>query len=399
MYKPSEKVLEKYADLLVNFALRDCKGIKKGDVVLLNVPECAKPMLLALRRAVWKGGGQTIVQYTPDDIAKEFYEKASKEQITFFPGKYLKGLVEEVDHSVSIIADSNPKELEGVNSKLIMERQRVFKQYMEWKDEKEDGGRFTWTLALYATEAMAKEAKMSLKEYWGEIINACYLNEKNPIKKWQEITKEIDRLKKKLNDLKIEKVHVEGKNIDLWVGLGKNRKWLGGSGRNIPSYEVFISPDKYKTDGSIKFNQPLYRYGNLIKDVELVFEKGRVVKAKASQGEKVLKDMIATSGADMIGEFSLTDSRTSRIDKFMAETLFDENRGGKFGNMHVALGNAYTDSYTGNPAKVTKKQWEKMGYNNSVVHTDIVNTEEKKVTAYLRSGKEKVIYDKGKFTI
>ncbi|MBU0470981.1 MAG: aminopeptidase, partial [Nanoarchaeota archaeon] len=85
--------------------------------------------------------------------------------------------------------------------------------------------------------------------------------------------------------------------------------------------------------------------------------------------------------------------------KFMGETLFDENVGGKNGNMHLAIGMAYKDSYTGDPSKITKKQWEKMGFNDSVIHTDIVTTENKTVTAYLPNKKTKVIYKDGKFTV
>src|SRR6185503_11404504 len=104
------------------------------------------------------------------------------------------------------------------------------------------------------------------------------------------------------------------------------------------------------------------------------------------QNEKVLKQMIATPNADKVGEYSLTDRRFSRITKFMAETLFDENMGGKYGNTHLALGKAYHDCYEGDPSKVSKKEWEKLGYNDSSVHTDIISTAPRIVTAYLPGG-------------
>jgi aminopeptidase len=83
----------------------------------------------------------------------------------------------------------------------------------------------------------------------------------------------------------------------------------------------------------------------------------------------------------------------------MGETLFDENVGGKYGNTHIAVGQAYKDSFNGDQKKVTKAQWKKMGFNESVVHTDIVATSNRKVTAYLPSGKTKVIYENGMFTV
>lgn len=399
MYHPAKKILKKYADVLVNFALNSGKGVKKGEVVLLQVQESAKPMLLELHKAVLKAGGHPIIQYLPDGLSRDFFLHAGKEQISFFPGKYLKGRIEEIDHSIFIMADTDKHELEGIDPKMIMARSRASKPYMDWRNEKENQGKFTWVLALYGTKAGADEVGMSEKEYWAEIIKACYLNEKNPVKTWQKVSAEIERVKNRLNTLKIEKVRIESANTDLTVVLGKDRQWMGGSGRNIPTFEVFISPDCRLTEGYIYFNQPLYRYGNLIKDIYLEFKKGKVIKATAKKGEKILKQMIANKNAERIGEFSLTDSRLSKITKFMAETLFDENIGGKYGNTHIALGSAYKDSYPGDPNKVSKKQWVKMGYNESVVHTDIISTENRTVTAWLPNGDTLVIYKDGKFTI
>lgn len=399
MYTPNKKILEKYANVLINFALRDERGIKKGDVVLIQVEEPAKAMLVPLQLAVLKAGGHPMSQLIPSGTSKPFFKHASKEQLAFFPAKFLKARVETVDHSVTIIADDDPHELEGIDPKKIMFHGGIMKPYIDWREAKENKGKFTWTLALYGTEEMAKEAGMSLKEYWQQIIKACYLDKKNPVKKWQAICKELHRVKTKLNNLKIESVHIVAPDTDLVVGLGKDRQWMGGRGRNIPSYEIFISPDCRKTEGHISFNQPLYHYGSVIKDVQLEFKKGKVVKAKASSGEKFLKEMIRTKGADHIGEFSLTDGRISRITRFMADTLYDENRGGQYGNTHLALGRAYKDSYPGTVAKVSKKKWDAMGYNDSIVHTDIVATTNRIVTATLANGKELVIYKEGKFTV
>jgi aminopeptidase len=194
-------------------------------------------------------------------------------------------------------------------------------------------------------------------------------------------------------------VHVEGEDADLWVTIGEQRRWLGGRGRNIPSFELFTSPDWRGTEGWIRFNQPLYRYGNLVKGISLRFEDGRVVESSAEQNEVVLKEMIATEGADRVGEFSLTDKRLSRITRFMAHTLYDENVGGPFGNTHVALGRSYQDAFDGDPSGVATEEWERLGFNNSSVHTDIVSTADRVVTAQLRGGGEKVIYRDGEFQL
>lgn len=398
-YQPSQELLEKYADVLIKFALADCTGVKPGQTVLIQVPECAKPMLAALRKSVLTSGANPIIQYIPDDMAREYYELASDEQLQFFPEKYLKGIVDQVDHSVYIIADTNPTELAGIDPKKMMLRQQTYKPYMEWRDEKENQGKFTWTLAMYATPQMAEEAGLSHEEYWQQIIDACFLEEADPVEKWKEVIGEIDEIKDKLNKLQIQWLHVEAPNTDLKVQLGDERQWMGGRGRNIPSFEIFISPDWRGTEGKIQFTEPLYFNGNLIKDAYLEFKDGLVVKSTASEGEDVLKEMIATENANKIGEYSLTDSRHSRITKFMAETLFDENVGGEFGNTHLAVGKSYQDSFPGDIAAQTDEDWERMGYNNSAVHTDIVATSNRTVTATLKDGSEVVIYKDGQFQV
>ena len=200
--------------------------------------------------------------------------------------------------------------------------------------------------------------------------------------------------------MQIEKLHIKGEDVDLQVQIGKNRKWLSGGGKNIPTFEIFTSPDWRGTNGFINFNQPLYYSGKRISGVSLRFENGVVVASSATENEDALKEMIAQENADKVGEFSLTDKRHSRITKFMATTLFDENMGGAFGNTHIALGNAYKDTYPGDMATVTGEQWAEMGYNSCPkVHTDIISTSNRTVTATLGDGTEKVIYTNGEFVL
>ncbi len=403
-YHPPQKVLENYAQVLINFALGGGKGIKKGDTIYVVIPEVARPFLEILEKTILKAGGNMLLNYQPNNtdrgnIGRTFYEKAAEKQLSFFPDKYIRGLVDEMDHILIIIADQNPQYLKGIDPKKVMMHQRAWKPYMDWRFEKEAQGKFTWTLALYGTPGMAEEARLSQQEYWNQIIKACFLDEKNPIQEWKEAAKMIETYRKKLSALPIETLHMTGQDVDLTITLRVGRTWLGGSGRNIPSFEIFTSPDWRGTNGWIKFNQPLYHYGNLIEGIEFEFKNGKVIKSSAKKNESVLKHMIASHNADKIGEFSLTDGRLSRITKFMAETLFDENMGGPHGNTHIAVGASYHDTYTGDSKKFTKKDWERLGFNNSAVHTDIISTTPRTVTATLKDGSKKVIYKDGQFTL
>jgi len=403
-YTPPREILDRYASVLVDFALGGGTGVQAGQVVRIAAPESAKPMYAALHRAVWRAGAHAMGAFQPDDepdisVSRDFFTDASDTQLDFFAATYTRGMVDEMDHQVSVICDSDPHALDSVDPARIMRRGEAMRPLLDWRGEKENAGKFSWTLGLYGTPAMAAEAGMSTEEYWEQIIHACFLDAEDAVERWRDVGIRLDRARARLDELQIERVHIVGEDVDLWVRIGESRRWLGGRGRNIPSFEIFTSPDWRGTDGWIYCNQPLYRYGNIVRGIRLEFSDGRVTAASAQENERVLTEMIATEGADRIGEFSLTDRRFSRITRFMAQTLYDENVGGEFGNTHIAVGRSYQDAYDGDPNGVPKERWEELGFNNSSVHTDIVSTTDRVVTAELRDGSERVIYAGGEFQL
>ncbi|HLJ03786.1 MAG TPA: aminopeptidase [Solirubrobacteraceae bacterium] len=402
-YQPPQQYLERYADLLVNFALGGGSGIHAGDVVSVSGPESAKPLYAEVCRAVWRAGGHVLARYAPDDdarynLSREFFEIAGEDQLSFFAEHYWKGLIDQADHLVAIRCQADPHALRDVDPARILAQRRAMHPAVQWQAAKESAGKLTWTLASYGTEAMAREAGLSLEEYWEQIIRACFLDEEDPKRAWAEIQGKLDEITGHLNSLPIDRLHVQGEDADLWITVGEERCWVGGSGRNIPSFEVFTSPDWRGTEGWIRFSEPLYVHGSLLTGIELEFRDGRVSAASAKQNEQLLKEMLSTTNADRLGEFSLTDSRLSRITRFMADTLYDENVGGPFGNTHLALGRSIENCYAGDATALTDADWERLGLNQAATHTDIVSTTDRKVTAVLRDGSEQVIYESGRFT-
>jgi len=109
--------------------------------------------------------------------------------------------------------------------------------------------------------------------------------------------------------------------------------------------------------------------------------------------------MLRSPGADKIGEFSMTDKRLSKITKFMAETMYDENVGGAYGNIHIALGKAFHSCYRGDSARLSRAGWRRLGFNDSVVHQDMVSTRPVTVTAHFKNGRTTVIYKNGQFLL
>jgi aminopeptidase len=398
-YVPPQIILQRYAEVLVNYALNSGVGVKPGEVVQVTVPDVAKPLALELQNALLRAGAQPMTRLIPTGFEKDFFALANDAQLKFFPEKYMKSRVELIDHNISIIADVDPHDLADVPPEKIMAARDSRYPMSKWLRAKETQGKFTWTAGLWGVQAKADLVGLTLEEYWQQIINACFLDQENPVQKWRELQALQETIKTKLNALSIDYLLIKGPDIDLKVELGPHRIWQGGSGRNIPSFELFTSPDWRGSNGWVQFNQPVYRYGNVMKDVYLEFKDGLVTKATAKVGQKVLEQMLKTKNANKMGEYSLTDKRMSRITHTMAETLYDENIGGPFGNTHLAIGMAYKDCYRGDASLVAENEWEEMGFNDSAEHTDIISTTDRTVTAVLMDGTQKVIYADGMFQV
>ena len=117
-YMPSEEILEKYAKVLVNFALGGGKGIKKGDVVWLRGNESCKPLYVEVYREILRKGAHIIPTYSPSELPdlnlqKDFYQLAREHQINFFPEHYMKGLIKQVDHMLMILCEEDMRGLSG----------------------------------------------------------------------------------------------------------------------------------------------------------------------------------------------------------------------------------------------------------------------------------------------
>ncbi len=393
--------LEKYADVLL-WGLSTARKTKfrKGDIILIQYERPAIQLAEVLFRKI-VGMGMHPVQRMGLTFGMEqgFYEKADDKQLVFVPPGE-KELYGNVNGRIFLRAPESLTHLKDINAERIGKVLVSRKPLKDILDKREEGGLYSWTLCTFPTQELARQAKTTIRHYTTQIMKACYLDKKDPVQEWRSILKGVHGIKKWLNSLKIKTLHIQSKNTDLTVITGEKRKWSGVSGHNIPSFEIFFSPDWRGTEGTYYANLPSFRSGNYVKGVRLAFKKGVVVKIEAEEGQEfTAKQLAMDKGASRIGEFSLTDKRFSRIDRFMADTLFDENYGGSHGNSHIALGSSYTDSYTGNPADMTKALKEKLGFNDSALHWDLVNTEPKQVTAHLTSGKKLIIYEDGAFKV
>lgn len=395
----NERYLERYADVLL-WGLRSARQgrFRKGDAILIQYCPAALRLAEILFRKIVEAGMNPVQRMgLTVDMERAFYGKSDNRQLVFqTPGE--KELYGNLHGRIYLHAPDSLTHLKEVDpariGKVIVSR----KPLRDIVEKREQAGSYGWTLCTLPTAELASQARTTMGIYTEQIVRACYLDRKDPVAKWEEIKRDSIAIKRWLNSLKAALLHVESAHCDFRITPGEERQWAGVSGHNIPSFELFVSPDWRGTEGTYYANLPSYRSGNYVEGVELTFKRGSAVGIRAETGEAfTVKQLAMDRGAKRVGEFSLTDRRFSRIDRFMADTLFDENFGGEQGNCHVAVGSSYADTYTGNPAALDRDLKRKLGFNDSALHWDLVNTEKKTVTAHLKTGRKVVIYENGCF--
>ncbi|WP_041720470.1 aminopeptidase [Pseudodesulfovibrio piezophilus] len=395
----TKEELKKYAETLWwGLSTARTNPYQPGDFILLRFDTDALPLAeVMLDLLIEKGMNPVPRQNMTSQMELSFYGKSNDAQLTSIPAgdkEFMGGL----NGLISLISPASLTHLQSVDPKRIGTAAVARKFMRDIMEKREQTGDFGWTLCIYPTKALAESAGLSMEEFKRQVVKACFLDDENPPARWEQIFAEAEKVKAWLNALDIEHLNIKSKQTDLIVVPGEQRRWLGVSGHNIPSFEIFLSPDWRGTEGIYYADQPSFRSGNYVEGVRLTFENGIAVKTEAKAGDEfVAKQLTLDTGANRLGEFSLTDRRFSKISAFMANTLFDENYGGEHGNCHVAVGASYADTYAGDQSTLDETKKKELGFNDSALHWDLVNTEPKTVTATLKGGKELIIYKDGEF--
>ena len=390
---------DKYADVLLwGLTTARVEPYEPGDVVLVQFDLAALRLAEAVYGKLLARGLNPVPRLTlTPRMETDFYGKADEAQLVFqAPGQAV--LHENIHGAMHLLAPDSLTHLSEIDPKRIATAALARKPLRDILVRREERGEFGWTLCIFPTKELAAKAGMTGREYAAQVADACFLTEPEPVARWRGLYEDARAIKAWLSSFAINTLHIESDHVDLTVTPGEHRRWLGLSGHNIPSFEIFTSPDWRGTSGRYYADQPSYRSGNYVKGVRLTFEAGVVTDATAEQGEEFVRKQLAMDpGASRLGEFSLTDRRFSKIDRFMANTLYDENFGGPHGNCHVAVGSSYSDTFDGDPAALDAARKEELGFNDSALHWDLVNTEPKRVRARLRDGRDVTLYENGQF--
>ena len=267
-----------------------------------------------------------------------FYKYANDEQLGFL-AEHEMAEIKQTDVYISLGAPLNVRELSGIDPSRISTRTKALGPLTEWRID-----RTRWVIFIYPTESLAQEAEMSLEEFEDFVYKACLVD-------WKEVTASLQQLKKVVDAA--DNVEIVSGDTHLKFSV-KGRISVAANGdKNMPDGELFTSIVEDSVNGNIRFDVPAIMFGNVMEDITLNFEKGRVKDAKAVKNQAFLEKMLATDeGAKRIGELGI--GFNYGITRSVKNILFDEKIGG---TIHMALGSGYKET---------------LSQNKSAIHMDII---------------------------
>ncbi len=332
---------EKLARVLAEYSME----VKPGDFVVLSGGVLALPLLTSVYRQVLRLGGNPAVDVRVPEVTEILLAEGSDDQLAAIDPFERVGS-EQADCHLSVSASQNTRSMTAIDPKRQQKYSRARTPLRGERMDRAASGELRWSSTVYPTQAHAQEAEMSLREYEEFIAAAGWLDEDDPVTKWREVGAYQDRLITWLTPKK--EIRVVSDDTDLTVRVD-GRTWINSDGhRNFPSGEIFTAPLEDSVEGHIRFSFASVVQGREVDDIQLWFEKGKIVRAEAAKNQDFLESMLDTDeGARYLGEFAF--GTNDNISRFTRNTLFDEKMGG---TVHMALGAGYPDSGSKNRSAI-----------------------------------------------
>jgi len=360
--------LERYAEL----AVRVGANVQPGQEVFLHGLVEHADLVRALTRQSYKAGASYVnVQYSDQHVRRAMIELGPDEALTYSP-EWLKTLTEAHAGHAMLGTSGNPEpellaDLDGerVGRAIPLEVSEIRRRQSEENN-------VNWCGVGAPTEGGARQVlgEPDVDGLW-DLVAFCFrLDEPDPVAAWREHLDRLDARAAALTERRPDALRYRGPGTDLTVGLLPSAHW--GSARfrtaggidyvaNMPTEEVFITPDARRAEGTLSSTMPLSLGGRLIRDLQLKFEDGRIVQADAESGAEIVRSHLASiENADRLGELALVtkESRVGQTGKLFYNTLFDENA-----TCHIAYGFGLPYSFDGKPDE---------GMNVAKIHIDFM---------------------------
>jgi aminopeptidase len=371
--------LDRYAEL----AVRSWVNMAEGQELMVYATSLEHaPLVRALARAGYANGARYVEAFYEDQhIRRAMIELAPEETLTWSPPWMIKRAEDRAANKAALIAitgDPEPELLGDLDGKRVGRARPVelIKRIGELTSDQPNN----WCVIAWPNEGWANTifGEPDVERLWEALGHAVRLDEPDPVAAWAEHVDMLGRRAEALNERRFDAIRFRGPGTDLTVGLLPGSDWAGGGdttnwGRrfiaNVPTEEVFTTPDWRRTEGVVRSTRPLSLNGTMVRDLEVRFEAGRAVEVDASTGADVVKgEMAVDEGSASLGEVALVtgDSRVADTGITFFDTLFDENV-----TCHIAYGFAYPERVEGGK-DVPPDDRRERGFNYSVVHTDFM---------------------------
>lgn len=373
--------LDKLAEVAIKVGLQ----LQPGQDLVLTAPMAALPLVRRIVEHAYKAGAG-IVQpiFSDEEITLSRYHHAADASFDRAPGWLFEGMAKAFSGNAARLAISgdNPMMLAKEDPAKVARANRATSMAYKPALEKITGFDINWNIVSYPNPSWAKlvfpddEEEAAVKKLADAIFAASRVDVEDPIGAWKAHNAKLKERYTWLNGHNFSALHYTGPGTDLTIGLADEHRWKGGASEarngitcnpNIPTEEVFTTPHAQRVEGYVRSTKPLSHNGTLIADIEVKFEAGRIVEAKASKGEAVLQKVLDTDeGSRRIGEVALVphSSPISKSGILFYNTLYDENAAS-----HIALGQCYADCFI-NGTKLTPDEVAARGGNKSLIHID-----------------------------
>jgi aminopeptidase len=380
-----QRTHEEKLDLLAQVAVRVGLGLKAGQELLMTASLDALPLARRITEQAYRAGASLVTTlYTDDEAALMRYRFAPDESFDH-AAKWLydsMGTAFKSGAARLAIAGGNPALLANEDPAKVGRANRAVSQAYRPALELITRHEINWTIVASATPAWAASMfpndtpDVALAKLWEAIFQTTRINNDDPVAEWKRHDATLQSRAAFMNEKRYAALKYRGPGTDFTLGLADDHLWLGGGTTagnglycipNMPTEEVFTTPHKDRADGTVTATKPLSHQGTMIEGIQVRFEKGRIVEAKATRGQEVLQRLIDTDdGARRLGEVALVphSSPIAASEMLFFNTLFDENAAS-----HIALGQAYT-SCLRNGDKLTPEELAAKGANDSLIHVD-----------------------------
>ncbi len=377
--------LDERIDRLAEIAVRVGLSLRHGQEVVMTAPLDALPLARRITEHAYRAGAKLVTTLYADDAARlARFQFAPEEAFDYAPAWQHDGIARAFREGAArlAIAGEDPSLLSHQDPDRVSRASRSMSQAAKPALEQISGFRTNWSIVASATPGWARAVFPDLGEaeavsrLWDAIFAASRVDAADPVAAWEAHNAQLAARTAMLNAKNYRALRYRGPGTDLEIGLSAAHTWLGGSktaangitcNPNIPTEEVFTTPDCRATTGTVRATKPLAYQGTLIEGIEVRFEGGRIVDAHARTGEQVLRRVLETDeGAAMLGEVALVphSSPISASGLLFRNTLFDENAAS-----HIALGQSYSNALRGGDT-MSREQLADVGANESLIHID-----------------------------